>query len=209
MIKEMNKTVKKNVWLILLATILVIAGYVIGKPYLLTNKTSQQLADQEKTYELPSINTRISSGNSYSDWKIYTDKSGHSFSYPFDWYMSDGSQIMNWDVQTVNQPGPLGRNDAKWDISFPETDFINLQDFINKNLDFSDTKIISLESSTTIDNQPVYFLESQSNKYGGYFISAIINISPNKALAWHGVVGSKENTQGIETLKQIAESVKR
>ena len=164
----------------------------------------------ETSFGLPLPVVRTKTKTNYADWTLYKDKSGYSFYYPKNWYLSEsGSHVQSWDPNDSNlRPGPLSGDQTKWDLYFAEESFSSFAEFLPK-IDSSVEEWDSLEVSSTVTDLPIYFLFQESTQpMTVSYLVAVIRTSEDKAITLRGYFDNSQSQNG-EVLKQIAESIQK
>ena len=223
--KNINPKQESNSLLPILITFLVTAvvfasvGYYLGSKIQKIQETSlvvsspAPVATNENSEfaatQLPFPVIRVKEKTGYADWVLYKDKSGYSFYYPKNWFVSEGGyQVQSWDPNNIGRPLPLSGDQAKWDLYFSEETFSSFEEAIYKT-DSSVDKWDTLEVSSTTKGWPVHFaFKEAAEPMGSPYLVAVVMTPENKIITLHGFSGDAESPN-IEMLKQIVESIQK
>ncbi|MBI2085959.1 hypothetical protein HYT74_01310 [Candidatus Daviesbacteria bacterium] len=226
---ELNKTSplssksSKTNYVVLVLTVLVCSlvfgagGYYLGTKSSVNKQVTTKIPspqnivkEEVKKSNLPFPIVRVKKQVSYSDWTRYKYKSGYSFYYPNDWFISEeGLQVQNWDPKSPNlRPRPLSGEETKWDLSFNEQPLSSFEGVMTQ-ADTSVSNWDSIEVSSTLKGWPVYFAyKEKTEPMGNPYLVAVVVTPENKILSWHGFSGDAKSVN-IEKLKQIVESLQK
>jgi hypothetical protein len=181
-------------------------------------QTQEQVSPSALPLELniPAITKGAALNVNINGWKRVKDKSGYSISYPQNWYASldQGTlnQIQNWNPAGAQRRGGMSNDDAKWDISFSEQEFTNIQDAFLFQRDFiPGMEFIKTEKFSAVNGLDVYFVTYLEPFYEGSeekneFITAIFVTKANTYFKWYGFPLAAKSDQ---ILKAVALSVKK
>lgn len=204
------------------AVIFGIGGYYLGSRTLKVQETSLKVSSPTPIIEsennkltssrFPFPIVRTKTKTNYTDWTLYKDKSGYSFYYPKNWFISEGgNQVQNWDPNNIGKPLPLSGNQTKWDLYFDEKSFSSFEETLSEIVSESIDEWDKLEVSSTTKGWPIYFAykEVTESMVGDYsHLSTVILTPENKILTLNGFSGETESPN-IEILKQIIESIQK
>jgi hypothetical protein len=214
-----NKTPLAVLAVLISAGLCIAVGYAVGLRAPQAVITDQTIASpipspmavqsEELGMELPFPTVRTPKKIDTTSWLSHQDPSGYRLSYPKTWFIAgEGSQVQNWDPNSVVRPGPLSGDQTKWDISFLEGDASSFEKSVRQ-LDASVEQWDSVEVSQTRDGWPVTFFYIKSTEpFGGPYLAALIRTPSNKTLTFRGFFGM-EQSENVEVLKQIVESIQK
>lgn len=176
---------------------------VFSSPTPIAKNENNKLAGTQFPFPI----TRTKTKTNYADWTFYKDKSGYSFYYPKNWFISeDGNQVQNWDPNNSGRPLPLSGDQTKWDLSFGEKSFSSFEETMSE-ADSSIGKWDMFEVSSTTKGWPIYFAYKEvAEPMGGPYLVAVMLTPENKTIAFHGFSGDVKSPN-FEILKQIVESI--